>query len=132
MTQKHLLRGVLIAVLCMAVATPVRADSLSTDVTLIIVGIVVASIALTLGVAVVVTHYSRKRALTGCVVSAAGGLSVTDEADKRTYMLSGNTAAITVGDRVKLQGKKIKSKSPDKTLTWVTTNLAKDFGVCPQ
>jgi hypothetical protein len=65
-------------------------------------------------------------------VSAAGGLSVTDEADKRTYMLSGNTAAITVGDRVKLQGKKIKSKSPDKTLTWVTTNLAKDFGVCPQ
>jgi hypothetical protein len=57
-------------------------------------------------------------------------MSVTDEKDKRTYVLSGNTAGIKPGDRMTLQGKKIKPKGTDKTLTWEAKNVTKDFGVC--
>ena len=83
MAQKHLLRGTLILFLCMAVATPARADKLSDDVAGIIAGIVVVTIGVTLGVAFVVVHYSKKRTVTGCVVSAPGGcpspMKVTSE-----------------------------------------------------
>ena len=132
MTQKSLWRGALVFVLCLALATPARADKLSDAEAGIIVGIVVVAIGLTFGVAFVAVHYSRKRNLTGCVVSGPGGMSVTDEGDKKIYTLSGNTAGITPGNRMKLHGKKIKSQLPDKTLTWETSKVNKDFGVCPQ
>lgn len=132
MAQKHLLRGTLILFLCMAVATPARADKLSDDVAGIIAGIVVVTIGVTLGVAFVVVHYSKKRTVTGCVVSAPGGMSITDEGDKRIYTLSGNTTEIRPGNRMKLHGKKEKLKSPDMHLLWDTTKVAQDFGVCPQ
>ena len=43
-------------------------------------------------------------------------MSVTDDTDKRFYALSGNTAGIKPGDRMTLQGKKIKPKDAGKTL----------------
>ena len=57
-------------------------------------------------------------------------MTVTDEKDKQTYALSGNTTAMKPGDRMKLQGKKVKSKGADKTLVWEAKGVAKDFGVC--
>jgi hypothetical protein len=82
-------------------------------------------------VTVIVIHESRKqRAITGCVTSGPSGMAITDEKDKRTYALSGDTVGITPGDRMKLQGKKIKPKGPDKTLGWEAKKVAKDFGVC--
>jgi hypothetical protein len=57
-------------------------------------------------------------------------MTVTDEKDKQTYALSGNTSSIKPGDRMKLQGKKVKSKGADKTPVWETKAVAKDFGVC--
>lgn len=132
MTQKSIWRGVLIFVLCLALATPARADKLSDEVAGIIAGVVVGGIFLTVGVVFVAVHYSRKRNLTGCIVSGASGMSVTDEGDKKVYTLSGNTTGITPGNRMKLHGKKIKSKLPDKALIWETSKVSKDFGVCPQ
>ena len=44
-------------------------------------------------------------------------------------MLSGNTAGIKPGDRMTLQGKKIKPNSSN-TLTWETKKITKDFGAC--
>jgi hypothetical protein len=57
-------------------------------------------------------------------------MTVTDEKDKQIYALSGNTAGIKPGDRMELQGKKVKSKGADKTIVWEAKAVAKDFGVC--
>jgi hypothetical protein len=91
-----------------------------------VVGVAAAVIVAT----VVVVHYSKKRSLTGCVASAGGGMSVTDEKNKRVYALSGDKGGIKPGDRMKLRGKKVKSKGPAKALVWETKNVAHDFGVC--
>jgi hypothetical protein len=56
-------------------------------------------------------------------------MTITDEKDKQVYALSGNTAGIKPGDRMKLQGKKVKSKVAEKTLVWEAKAVAKDFGV---
>ncbi len=57
-------------------------------------------------------------------------MSVTDEKDKRIYALSGNTAGIKPGDRITLQGKKVKPKGTNKTLLWEAKKVTKDFGAC--
>jgi hypothetical protein len=94
-----------------------------------IVGILVAAVAVVAVVAYVVVHEStKKRTITGCARSGANGLTVSDEKDGQIYALSGNTAGITPGDRVKLHGKR--HKGPHKTLTWEATSVARDFGVC--
>jgi len=132
MSQKSLWRGVLIVFLCVALAAPARAQyggkigpSNGT-----IVGAIVGVAAALVVVAVVAIHYSRKRAITGCVNSAGSGMTITDEKDKQIYTLSGNTTSIKPGDRMKLQGKKVKSKGADKALVWEAKAVTKDFGVC--
>jgi hypothetical protein len=90
--------------------------------------------AIVAGVAVVgtilVIHYSKKRSITGCVTSANNGMTVTDEGNNRTYLLSGNTVGLTPGDRMKLHGRKARSNGSDKTLVWDTEKVSKDYGVC--
>jgi hypothetical protein len=81
-------------------------------------------------VVVVVIHYSKKRTITGCVSAGANGMTVTEEKSGQIYVVSGNVAGIKPGDRVKLQGKKIKPEAPDKTLAWKARKVTKDFGVC--
>lgn len=55
---------------------------------------------------------------------------VPQDLDKRVYVLSGNMAGVKPGDRLKLQGKKVKPTGSEKTLGWEATKVAKDFGVC--
>jgi hypothetical protein len=126
--QKSFGRAVLIVFLCATLSMPARADKLQSDADNIIIGIVVMVVALVVGTAVAI-HYSKKRTITGCVSSGANGMTVTDEKDRQTYALSGNTVGITPGDRMRLRGKRVKSKS-DKTLVWEAGSVAKDFGVC--
>lgn len=96
-----------------------------------IVGVIVGVVAVVAVVTYVVIHQStKKRTITGCVFSGENGMSVTDEKDKRSYLLSGSTADIKTGDRVTLQGKKIKQKDAGKPLLWETKAISKDFGVC--
>ena len=77
---------------------------------------------------VVVRESTKKRMITGCVNSEENGMSVMDEKDKRIYALSGNTADIKPGDRVTLQGKKVKSKDAKILLAWEATKNTKNFG----
>ncbi len=132
MTQKSLWRGVLIVVLCAALATPAGAQTgggkivSNGTITGVIVGVAAAAAVLI----ILAVHYSKKRAITGCVASAGSGMTITDEKDKQTYSLSGDTQGIKSGDRMKLQGKKVKSKGGDKTLVWEAKAVSKDFGVC--
>jgi hypothetical protein len=82
-----------------------------------IAGVIVGVVAAVVIVAYVVIHESsKKRSITGCVTPAENGMSVTDEKDKRYYALSGDTADIKPGDRMTLQGKKIKPKDVGKPL----------------
>lgn len=129
MIQKSLGRAALVLVLCGALAAPARADLQSRVSNDIVAGVVVAA-AVVVVAAILIVHYSKKRSVTGCVMSAPSGMTVTDEKDRKIYALSGNTAGITPGDRMKLRGKKIKSKGADKTLVWEARDVARDFGVC--
>ena len=129
MTQKSPWRGVLIVVLGVALAKPAEASGYPSGgaIAAAIVGVAAAVVV----VAVVVIHKSsEKRTITGCVNPGGSGMTVTDEKDKQTYALSGNTTGMKPGDRMKLQGKKVKSKGADKTLVWEAKGVAKDFGVC--
>jgi hypothetical protein len=129
MTLKYV-SGVLILALAVALAPYARADTIKTDSHEIVAGIVAVAAAVTIIVIVVAVHYSKKRTITGCVGSGAKGLSITDEKDREVYALSGNTADIKAGDRIKLRGRKLKSKGSDKTPVWEAKEATQDFGVC--
>jgi hypothetical protein len=129
MIQKSFGRAALVLVLCAALAAPARADLKSRVDNDIVAGVVVAA-ALVVVAAILIVHYSKKRTVTGCVISGPNGMTLTDEKDRQIYALSGNTVGITPGDRMKLHGKKIKSKGPDKTPLWEARDVARDFGVC--
>jgi len=130
--HKFLWRGALVVALCVVLAMPAQAQPNSIDnlARNVVIGIVAVSAALVV-ITVVIVHESRKkRTVTGCVISGANGMSVTDEKDKRIYALSGNTADIKVGDRVTLQGKNAKSKDAKAPLAWDVNKETKDFGAC--
>ena len=91
----------------------------------IIAGVVVGVVV----VVVLVVHYSKKRTITGCVSSGPDGMTVTNEGDKQVYTLSGDTGGVKPGERMKLQGSKLKANT-GKPLIWDTKKISKDFGVC--
>jgi len=95
-----------------------------------VVGAIVAAVAVVVVVVIVAVHYSKKRTITGCVSSGANGMTLTDEKDHQIYALSSHTESIKPGDRMKLRGKRLKSKGPDKKLVWESKNIIKDYGVC--
>jgi hypothetical protein len=132
MARKCLWHSVLIVALCVVLAIPAHAQQNSLDNLgrNIVIGIVAVAAALVV-ITVVVVHESRKkRAVTGCVTSGDSGMSVTDEKDKRIYALSGNTAGIKPGDRVSLQGKRVKPTGASAPLDWEVSQETKDFGPC--
>jgi hypothetical protein len=132
-TSKYLWCGVLIVALGVTLSTTAEAQTGGGKIVSngTIAGVIVGVLAAVVIVAYVVIHESsKKRSITGCVIPGASGMSVTDEKDKRSYALSGNTGAIKPGDRVTLQGKKIKPKDAGKPVVWETKTFSKDFGSC--
>lgn len=130
MTSKCL-SGVLIIALGFALCMPARASSgtigaSNGEIAGVIVG-VAAGVAVVIIVAV---HYSKKRSITGCVVSNGNGMSITDEKDKQIYALSGSTTAVKPGDRLKVKGRKAKHTGSDTSPVWDVAEVSKDFGVC--
>jgi hypothetical protein len=133
MTSKYL-SVILIIALGAVFASPSKAQQFGSGTIGVNHGQAVALIA---GAAAVVTviavvtiyEVTKKRAVTGCVNTSQNGMTVTDEKDKRTYALSGNTADIKPGDRMTLQGKRIKPTG-NNPLTWETKKIAKDLGAC--
>jgi hypothetical protein len=135
MTSKYLWRGALIVILGVALARPAVAQigkisgPIGPSAGPIIAGIVGAAAAVVVVTVVVIHESTKKRAITGCVISGENGMSVENEKDKRLYALSGDMTGIKPGDRMTLQGKKIKS-SGSNPLTWEIKKIAKDLGVC--
>lgn len=74
-------------------------------------------------------HFShRGHSLRGCVASSPGGLQLINEGDQQPYDLTGATATIKPGDRVRVKGKKIKSDPNHRQ--FVVEKLSKDYGAC--
>jgi hypothetical protein len=131
MTSKYLSR-LLILVFGLALAKPAQAQDgpIGPSAGPIIAAIVVTAAAVVIVTVVVIHESTKKRTITGCVNSGANGMTLTNEKDTQIYALSGDTTGIKAGDRIKLQGKKVKAKGPDKALVWKATKVTKDFGVC--
>jgi hypothetical protein len=112
-----------------ALVAPTRAESIETAGKQVVAGIVVVSVAIGVLVTLLVIHYKhRKTSVTGCVISGANGITLTDEKDMRTYMLTGDTTAVKPGERMTVAGKWQKETSG--TPVFEAQNISKDFGAC--
>lgn len=120
----------LVLALGFILCTPAQADSgtIGGVGTGTIVGVIVGVVAAVAVVAIVAIHYSRKRTIAGCVKPTPNGMTVSDEKNQRTYELSGDTARINPGERVTLQGKRIKPNGGN-SLGWEITKMQTDLGV---
>jgi hypothetical protein len=129
MTQNRFFCALLVVVLTVGAAKPARA--VDAEGVLIIIASTAAVAAIAVGITMTIVHHKRKKiVITGCVISGEKGMKVTDEEDKKTYVLSGDTSGIKAGDRMKLEGKGLKAKNPDKSRVWETKQVIKDLGVC--
>jgi len=79
-------------------------------------------------IAIVVVHEHNVHVMRGCVASYRDGLQVKNEGDNRSYLLSGDTASIKAGERVKLSGKKMKGDGDHRQ--FALSKLTKDYGPC--
>jgi hypothetical protein len=129
MNLKYLGRGALVVFLCVGLAMRARAENAQT--VLIVVGATATAAAIAIVATVASAHHRRKKVvITGCVVPAANGMTVTDEEDKKTYALSGEVKDIKPGDRMSLEGRKVKAKDRNNPSTWTAERVIKDFGAC--
>jgi hypothetical protein len=128
-TSKRLLRLALGCILSLALATAAQADSLQKAADTLVVLAVVGVAAITVVAVVVVQHAANNRTVTGCVNPGQNGLTLTDEKNKRSYVLIGDTTGVKADERMKLQLKKVKTKNSPNA-TWALSRVATDFGVC--
>ena len=126
--SKYLLRACLAIALSVAFATNTQADTLKHDADVALVAAIAVVAALVVVTVILVRYSLNNRSITGCVVSGEDGLTMTNEKDKKVYVLAGNTSAVKAGDRVTLQGKKLNPTSTTK-LTW-NTRTVRDLGAC--
>ena len=89
-----------------------------------LVGVAIGVAAVTGVVLYLILH---KPSITGCVRSAGGTNTVTDENDKVNYTLVDGASQLKTGDRVKPQGKK-KDKSGNRTFR--VKKIKQDYGPC--
>ena len=73
----------------------------------------------------------HKPSVTGCAVQGSSGLTLQNEADSQSLVLTGNTAGIKPGDRVKVNGKREKQATGATTRGFVVADLKRDYGACP-
>lgn len=127
------LSAVLIASLSFVLCVPAEAQSSSSTIggadTGTIVGVVVGVVAAVTIAVIVAIHYSKKRTITGCVKPARNGMTVYDEKEKLVYTLSGDMTGVKQGERMTLQGKKIKPNAGNPP-GWEIAKIRTDFGVC--
>ncbi|MGA2696328.1 MAG: hypothetical protein ABSE92_09715 [Terriglobales bacterium] len=129
MTSKRIWSAALIVASCLAFLTPAQADTLKDDENHVVIGIVAVVAAIAVVTVVLVYHY-KKHSITGCVTSGQGALALTNENNSQVYTLSGDTADVKPGRRMKVQGKKIKSDGADQPPLWEATKVIIDLGVC--
>ena len=94
-----------------------------------VVGIIAGAAAVVGVTGYLIYRSSHKHAsIQGCVTSDQNGLSLSNEKDKKTYALVGDSATLRPGQKVALSGKKMKDATGK--LTFQVQKLTKDFGAC--
>ena len=89
---------------------------------------VVAVVGVTTAVLVHVNHSHHQ--VKGCVSSGPNGLEVQTEG-KTTWLLTGNTQGVPVGNLVKFHGTKVKrAKGSTGEPTFAVESLRKNYGAC--
>jgi len=126
MAQKCFWCGIVIVALTVGLAVPAKA--VDPEGVLIIIAATAVAAAITVVTLDSVHHRRKKIVVTGCVIAGEKGMTLTDDEDRKIWFISGNTPGIKPGDRMTLQGKKV--KGPDKTRVWEAREVIKDFGVC--
>jgi hypothetical protein len=130
--KRKLFRRALILAVCLGLAIqtpPSKAETLKTIGDQIVIGIVVASVAIVVAVVLVVRHEASYK---GCVSSSPDGLEFTSQDGQPTYRLSGDTTTLRPGELVRLKGKKKSAKSSGGNRpTLIVTRIGKDYGACP-
>ena len=126
---KRSLIALLIPVLFLSTALVAKADLPYSSNNAKNAGVIIGVVAVTAGVGFLV-YYSAHHghSLRGCASSGPDGLQLANEGDGRTYELTGESAAVTPGDRVRVSGKK--SKGDTNHRQFVVTKLSKDYGAC--
>lgn len=128
MSNKCILRVTLVAILCFMLAAPAQAGNYRTAGEEVLIGIVVvAAVVAVLVTFLILHHRDHGSEITGCVSSGTNGMTLTDEIDKRTYTLVGDTSAIKTRDRMTLEGKR---KTKGNTFIFQAHKVNRDFGVC--
>ncbi len=123
----HLGRVVMIAVLSAALATPARAETIQAAADQVVIGIVVVSAAVGVGITLLILHQKHKNSADGCITSSANGMSVMDEKDKRVYALTGDPVGAKPGDRMTLEGKR---RTESGKFVFEAHSVTRDLGVC--
>jgi hypothetical protein len=137
MSQKTFWRGVLVGLVCLALATFAHAQagsgkpliSYKGSNTAVAGGAAAGAAGVVSLITVVMTH---KKEITGCVTALTEGMSLTDEHDKQTYELMGSTTDFRAGDRVRIQVKRIKSTDKGSAPVWRVVKLIKNYGSCEE
>lgn len=113
-------KALLITILCIGLVRPAKAETFNALGDQIIIGIVVVSAAVAVGIVFIVLHEKHKtRTITGCIAPG----SLTDDKDKQVYTLSGDRVGVKPGDRMTLEGKR-------RGKTFEAHSVIKDLGVC--
>lgn len=92
------------------------------------VGIFVGAGAIVAVAGVGIYFLARAPRVTGCLVSGNGGLDLQGSAPDQLFHLSGRTAGLAAGQRVKVVGKKTKEGPGQRT--FVVKSVAKNYGPC--
>lgn len=124
---RHFRQSILIAILCLALATPGRAETITAARDQLVTGIAVVGAGIVVLVIILVHKSHNSAVITGCLSAAAGGLSLTDEKDKRVYGLSTNPPGVKAGERMRLKGKRTKVNGAP---SFEARAVVKDLGPC--
>jgi hypothetical protein len=80
------------------------------------------------GAVVAILLLRNRGTMVGCLEQSAGQTKLVNEKSQKTYLLEGAPASLKTGDRVKLKGKKLASRSGESSFE--ATKLVKDYGPC--
>lgn len=92
------------------------------------IGIAVGAVAAT---AIAVEVHHAHHTLDGCVSQGPAGMQLQTHGGAKTYLLSGNTTNITVGERIRFHGTRLKQlKHSTADPTFLVERETKDYGPC--
>lgn len=96
-----------------------------------IAGAVAGLAGVVVGTIVIVEVNKSHHTIQGCVTVGPQGILVHNEGDKKTYSLTGITARVKVGDKVRVKGRKNKKqKDSAGDEDFIVTKISRDYGPC--